>query len=487
MCLIHYLLLMEPSTYDIEHGYGKWTGSYNYVRSGKVYRDILGTLGKRVIKNGILGYGVKSMTSHAYKYHRGNDFVPLQKHLREVTPHMHSSSESGSSDHVNAEINSLAHSGCSSLTVRTLDGSGQNGNKEVVIRCRAKKRKHRSLQYKDVLNILFPQRLYHLKTYGKSTVATIATAAGVTSVTATASASSKYIDCVVGSQGFYQYEHYPLNDYAGLNTNVYRVGQMMSDLNKNQTFMNNTTDYSSNVNTNLPDHYQQKYTPLEFCGGYTEHIFYNTGNGDITFECWEARPKEPLVTKCTPLTCLLLDKQFKGPSATGLPVPGAPSSFLQSTEPDFTVQASDHLFHRKYNCSNNKKIKILAGETVKIIVEHPPFYSDSAMAWESLINPNIFDTGATTTSDIDYLPCITVFLMVRFHGQVITDDSSGSITRVNLGACQLAHMQREYFRARHVPPHNAEQSQYINGWTDAPATGYICNNLTNKAGEPAIK
>lgn len=376
------------------------------------------------------------------------------------------------------------------ITQKTLDGTGENGNKEVVLRSHPHGHfKHGgSPTLQDLMKLLFPKIRLRVSGYGvSSSVALSGTTAAV--ATETAATINHAIATNSGQQKFVSYCHMPLSNRLG-----YSTGQTLATIEGYTRTNQNITDSfiwgsgSSDPTTTIQGSYKSTF----YAGGNTHHTFYNNGNGEIQLEVWEVRPKRMLLSSETPLATLAVDKVINAPNVTGysLSVSGGAFGYLQPTDPSFTVEKSDHLFHDKFLCSKPKIIKVLAGETVHYNVSHPPFKLTNSPWWKSMVYGNYASQLTSSTSDIDYAPFCTVWLLVRIHGQVGTSDSgatnlsttAGSTTvGVNYIVTDLAHTQNETHSFRAGLYQQEFQEIVLNNMQEntAPINTYIINSLTD--------
>jgi len=395
-------------------------------------------------------------------------------------------------DEISQEISQLHSQVSSYITERTLEKNSANGNREVILDCKAKgKFKSGRPTLSDITDLLFPRYKFMSKSYGQYSTVVVS---GTTETLATETANTNhYMVNTQNKQQFVQFLHLPVNNR---DVNHTSTGRALNSIIYDTIDKSNISQSQVAGNGDPLTDLQRKYRSMFYNGGFTEHIFYNPGNVEITFEIWEARPKRFLLTPETPLVTIALDKSLQGSGQTGFAtstVSGgtAPSQYLQPTSMDFTLSVHDHMAHDKFQFSNNRKIRILGGETVKVIVRHPPFKLTGSTQLNSMAYGNYLEQLLSTTNDLAYTPFSTVWLLCRFHGQIETNDPGtatdsgyvGNATKVVMGVCQLAHMQREFHRTRVGYQQNTDQTYEYDGWTDALSSvgnePYIANPLTD--------
>lgn len=378
------------------------------------------------------------------------------------------------------------------ISERTLDGSGQNGNKEIILKSKPRghfKRGKPSMQ--NIVNLIFPKVKYSKSGYGIFTYCSLSgTTTALATETAVGATFAHAIGATIGKQVFVQYQHLPI-----LGRLSYQTGQTYQSLQNytatNQNISDNTI-WLPNNGTDATTSIKGSYRSLFYNGGTTEHTFYNPGNLEITVEFWEVRPKRFLLSSETPLATLSVDKVINAQNTSGFmnSVSDGATTYLQGTDPAFTIEKGDHLFHEKFMVSKPKRVKVLGGETVKYFVKHPPFKTTNSPWFKSMIYGNYASQVSGSNADIDYAPFCTVWLLVRMRGQIVTTDTgaidltaaAGSTTvGVNYGACQLAHVQRETHFVRPGLYQQEYQEILVNDQQEAlTATNeYIDNPLTD--------
>lgn len=273
---------------------------------------------------------------------------------------------------------------------------------------------------KDLINLIFPKIKFRQLSYG---VASTASLSGTTTASATEAVTTQghAIFNQIGAQQFYSYQHLPLKGYASLSTG--------------QTLFTLTGLTTTNQNINDPTVWGQgvadptttikgSYKSMFYNGGSTEHTFYNPGEVEVILDIWEVRPKTFNLSTETPLNTLCVDKVINAQNTTGLSnsISGAATTYLQPTDPSFTIEKSDHQFHDKFLSTVCKRVKILPGETIRHIVSHPPFKVTNTPWWKSKIYGQYASQISASTSDIDFAPFCTVWLLVRIHGSLVTTD-----------------------------------------------------------------
>lgn len=355
-------------------------------------------------------------------------------------------------------LQSIVHNG--PVTTRTIDNSGSNGNKEIILRSHTRghfKRGGPSLR--NVLNLMFPKYKTRNLLYGKFTTATIANTTPY-AVTETVNTNGHGINCAIGQQQLFSFCHLPLSDRAGFCTNVSTV----LGLEYNTTLQNiadNANWTQDSIGQDPIKKIKGSYRSLFFLGGNTKHTFYNTGNVDVNVEFFEIRPKRFLLAAETPFRTVGTDKVINATNVTGTSLYNNSTGLLtalQFTDPNFTFSSHDHLFHDKFVISKPHTVKVVGGETIHYVVNHPPFKYTNSPWWKSMIRavPEIAD-ATNTNDDIDYAPFCTVWLVVRIKGALVTTDNNNTILSsiagsstvgVNTSAVQLAHMQAETFYTR---------------------------------------
>ena len=404
--------------------------------------------------------------------------TPKRNHKRS-----HRSPESGGGDPINMEVSHLHSSVHSHLTEQTMDATGENGNKTVVIRSHPKGHFHKpGASIRDLMQNIFPILRFRYKRYGAYCTATagftgVASLQTQTYATEAVTATARNIIALSQKQTFITFQHLSNQNLRSYDTNEKSVQQLINiQLNSPVQQISTATVPSGNPLIDA----QSKFKSFYYKGGGTEHMFMNTGNADVFLEFWEVRPKRFLLADETPGATLAVGKQMRGYGPSTL-TSGNGATQFQPNNLDYTVENSDHLFHDKFFCSNKKYLKVLAGETVKVFVKHPPFSLTGQDTINSMINGNYIETITASTADMDYMPFCTVWLMMRMHGQMVTDDAgNGVVSKVAISTCEIAHMQREWHTAQGGFFNNPVQTIENDGWSDvlSSTSAYLQNPLT---------
>ena len=388
-----------------------------------------------------------------------------------------------------------------SESIHTFDGTGENGNKEVVIsgKARGHFKKH-MLSLHAIEDILFPKVVRNIRTYGIYTTNALA---GVTSAGSNETSTSANViqQRVGGKQLFVSFLHLSLSNRLGYSGNPSVTSFVTDALNAQN--INATLNVAQPTQASRPSVATLVTDPVGnlsgilnqtiYRGGSTTHTFYNTGNEEIWMEFFEVRPRRFLQAFETPLNTIAVDKIQNASKTTGYAYTQVDANgiyvndqYIQPTNPQYTIEKNDFLFHEKFLCSKPKKIKVLGGETVKYVMKHPSFKITESGWWKSMIsggNASFASTSQPGGSEIDYAPFCTSWLLIRICGQLGSTDTGTASTQqgnfigtgsatvgVNVVPFQLAHIQngRHYTRA--------------SLW-QKPYTEYFVDTVTQASGE----
>lgn len=345
---------------------------------------------------------------------------------------------------------------------------------------------------KHFFDMLFPKRVYHIKSYGTILQGSngAATSTGPTGVFGGAiqNGLSRDIFANAGQQYFGQILHIGggstvVGKYGvPATTNVCpSTGVTFTALNgmsiDSQTI---TSSFGSSALFPNSNSIGQFRNAVDYKGGSTTHFFMNPGNADIFFEFWVARPKKFLAYGLDPVSLAMLSKNLQKPAyeplssvlyPTDSVVPGLTSKM-------FSISSRDIMLHENYSVSKPHSVRISPGATLKIAVKHAPFCFTESPENFSLLG------GLGGDTDITYYPFCSTFLVMRMHGIVATNDAGtsggSSVSLLNLAPCQLAHWQDEVHTVQAAFQNQSNGAGYVDYMTDVLTTNYVVNPKVDK-------
>lgn len=457
---------MEPRIYDIEHGYGPWTGSYNYVNK-KLYKHLAPAFVGLAAKSAGLGYLMTHLRGHKKRLsgstHKSgsclkkNPFAPYRYEQKQ-----------GVCESKDDMLNTVIHGG---ITEKLKDDI--NGNQVISLHARAAHRRKTSNRAL-VDKLMFPRIVVKLRSYGTALVSdrsvsglsipnlydTIAAVGG--------NGNTRSISCNQKTATWVEFAHLlggtellkTPGTVAVPNTNLcsgYTLKTLRAIARDSSMLSTSSTSWNAIAADDFSSSNQAKYfQSLNYNGGKTIHFFQNPGNLDVVMEFFVCRPKHMSTIAHDPLSNWSVDltSQYVGMNGItdatgtgGVQIAPTTSGFIESksVDPIFTIRGAHHHIHHDWLVEKPKRIVLRGGGLVKFAIDHPAFcFADTPF--------NLGVIGAqdnTTYNQFEHIPGCSVYLIVKIQGQMVTNDTGNvTVTQLNTAACQVAHWQYEYHNIR---------------------------------------